>query len=190
MIPIRLGRFASVATMALLLCLALGALPGAAQEGGRAEIADFVGEYVGEAEVVSADGSSARRNLSVTIAATKDGFSVAWTTVTVKPSGDSKEKSYEIMFLPSDREGIFAAAMKRNVFGHAVQLDPMKGEPYVWGRISGDTMTVYSLFVDDHGGYEMQQYDRTLTEGGLKLEFDRFRNGETLRSVSAFLKRR
>ena len=54
MIPIRLGRFPFVASVALLLCLALGALPGAAQEGGQAEIADFVGEYVGEAEVVSA----------------------------------------------------------------------------------------------------------------------------------------
>ena len=77
MIPIRLGRFPFVASVALLLCLALGALPGAAQEGGQAEIADFVGEYVGEAEVVSADGSSARRNLSVTIAETEDGFSIA-----------------------------------------------------------------------------------------------------------------
>ena len=38
MIPIRLGRFPFVASVALLLCLALGALPGAAQQGGRAEI--------------------------------------------------------------------------------------------------------------------------------------------------------
>lgn len=154
-----------------------------------AQISDFVGKYVGSAEVVSVDGATSMRDMSVTIEEDKDGFTVDWTTVTHKAHGRLKESSYSISFLPSERQGIYSAAMTRNVFGHAVQLDPMKGEPYVWGRIVGDTLTVYSLFVDDDGGYEMQQFDRTLADGGLMLEFTNLDNGTLQRSVTTFLQK-
>lgn len=178
-------RFAHLVLVAGLVLVASGRL----MANDAAPVSAFVGDYVGEAMVVSVDGTEAHRDMSVQIRETKKGFSVAWTTITHKPTGKTKEKSYLIEFVPTDRHGIYSAAMRRNVFGHEVQLDPMKGEPFVWGRIAGQTMTVYSLFVDDEGGYEMQQYDRTLAEGGLQLEFSRFRNGEKMRSVSAFLEK-
>lgn len=152
-------------------------------------IAPFVGDYVGSAEVISADGERIPRDMSVSIRANKKGFTVEWTSTTRKPDGRLKSKSYSIDFLPTEREGIYSAAMRQNVFGHAVQLDPMKGEPFVWGRIRGDTLTVFSLFVDKNGDYEIQQFDRTLAEGGLMLKFTDSRNGEEQRSVETFLKR-
>jgi hypothetical protein len=79
--------------------------------------------------------------------------------------------------------------MRRNVFGHDVQLDPMKGEPFVWARIEGDTLSVYSLFVTETGGYEIQQFDRTLADGGLSLDFQVVINGKIQRTVSTFLER-
>ncbi len=154
-----------------------------------ADITPFVGDYKGSADVLSVDGTSTPRDMSVKIRDTKDGFSVEWTSVSYKSDGRVKEASYAISFVPSQRDGVYAAAMTRNVFGHAVQLDPMKGEPFVWGRIDGDTMTVYSLFVDDVGGYEIQQFDRTLAQGGLMLEFTNLRNGQLQRSVTTFLER-
>lgn len=172
------GVFAGL-VMALVLALPLRA----------AEIADFVGDYAGSAEVEQVDGTKIPRDMSVSIAQTEDGFRVKWTSTTYKPDGRTKQKSYSIDFVPSERDGVFSAAMTRNVFGHAVQLDPMKGEPFVWGRIIGDTMTVYSLFVDDVGGYELQQFDRTLTEGGLQLSFTRLHNGDKKRSVKTLLER-
>lgn len=154
-----------------------------------AEIADFVGSYSGSANLVNADGTKTPRDMSVRIEESRGGFNVRWTSTSYRADGRVKEKTYSIDFRPSDRDGIYSAAMTRNVFGHAVQLDPMRGEPFVWGRIDGATMTVYSLFVDDAGGYELQQYDRTLAEGGLMLEFSRLRNGVLARSVTTFLKR-
>ena len=154
-----------------------------------AQIEDFVGSYSGSAEVISADGTATPRDMSVEISETRKGFEVKWTSTTYRVDGRVSEKSYEVSFVPSDRPGIYAAAMETNVFGHAVQLDPMKGEPYVWGRIVGDTLTVYSLFVDDEGGYELQQFDRSLADGGLNLDFSRVRNGEKKRSVTTFLER-
>ncbi|WP_316650912.1 hypothetical protein [Ovoidimarina sediminis] len=149
----------------------------------------FVGSYSGSAELVLADGTTQKRDLSVEIAQTYAGFSVAWSTITIRPDGRTKERSYKIMFVPSREDGLFAAAMRKDLFGHDVQLDPMKGEPFVWGQLSGDTLTVYAIFVDLTGGYEIQQYDRTLAEGGLQLEFSSFRNGAEQRSLSSFLKR-
>lgn len=159
----------------------------AAVQAAQADIARFAGEYAGSAEVTSADGSLQKRDMSVRISKTKQGFEVYWKTSTHRPDGSTKEKDYTIEFVPSDRADVFSSAMKRNVFGHDVQLDPMKGEPYVWSRIEGDTLSVYSLFVAQDGGYEIQQFNRTLAEGGLDLDYKSVRNGEVQRTVSTFL---
>lgn len=151
------------------------------------DITPFVGAYTGMAEMELSDGSTQQRDLSVEITENKKSFNVKWTTVTYKSDGRTKEKSYDIEFVETDRDGVYAAAQKKNVFGHEVQLDPMKGEPYVWARIVDQTLTVYSLFIADDGGYEIQQFDRTLAEGGLDLEFNRLRNGVEQATVSTFL---
>jgi len=181
-LPHAFGVRAAVAVLTLFAVFA-SALSATAQ------VEPFVGYYKGSAELVLADGSKLRRDLSVEILENRDGFSVKWSTTTFRSDGRTKEVSYEIDFLPSAQDGLFAAAMKKNVFGRSVQLDPMKGEPYVWGQIDGDTLTIYAMFVLADGGYEIQQYDRTLAEGGLDLEFTSIRNGEEQRTVSSFLKR-
>ncbi|WP_299551281.1 hypothetical protein [uncultured Tateyamaria sp.] len=155
----------------------------------RADVAPFVGYYSGNAEVIQSDGTKIPRDMSVKINETKQGFTVTWTSVTYRASGKVSKKSYTIDFVPSGRGDVYAAAQRKNVFGHEVQLDPMKGEPYVWARIDGETLTVYSLFVDTDGGYSLQQYDRTLAEGGLNLHFQNIQDGEILRAVETFLTR-
>lgn len=180
-------RFAGLDRTVLTLVLT-GLLCLAAQVA-QADIDRFIGRYHGSADIVNADGSASPRDMSVTIAETETGFSVKWTTITYKSRGRLKEATYDVNFVPTDRPGVFAAAMKRNLFGHETQLDPMKGEPYVWSRIVDDTLTVFSLFVNDAGGYELQQFDRTLANGGLKLEFSRIANGMEMRTVDVFLDR-
>lgn len=167
----------AILTMCLMICATLVS----------ADIARFVGTYEGSAAVASADGSTHQRDMNVEIAETNEGFRVDWTSTTYRADGSSKAKSYSVEFVPSDRGDVYASAMRRNVFGHGVQLDPMKGEPYVWSRINGDTLSVYSLFVAEDGGYEIQQFNRTLAEGGLQLDYKSVRNGEIQRTVSTFL---
>ena len=142
----------------------------------QADISRFAGRYTGSAEIVGVDGARTPRDMSVDIFTTsKGGFAVEWDSVSHRADGSRKTKSYQIEFRPADREGVYSAAMRRDVFGNAVQLDPMKGEPFVWARLAGDTLTVYSMTVDEGGGYDMQQFDRTLTEGGLDLRFHNIR---------------
>ncbi len=155
-----------------------------------AALEDFIGTYSGWAEVENASGEMSLRDLSVVFSAQqRDNFTLTWKTVSYRSDGRVKDISYTIDFVPSDRDGVYAAAMGTNVFGHSVQLDPMKGDPYVWAQLQGKTLTVYSMFIGEQGGYEMQEYRRTLVEGGLELEFRRFRNGKKMKTVEAFLAR-
>ncbi len=173
-----------LSALVVVLSLTFGAMSAWA-----AEITPFVGDYTGSASVVDADGTETPRDMSVSIHETGDGFNVSWTTTTYKGDGRVKEEKYSVDFQTTARPDVFSAAMKRNVFGHEVPLDPMNGEPFVWGRIEGSTMTVFSLFIDQNGGYELQQFDRTLADGGLDLAFSRFRNGVKSRSVETFLEK-
>jgi len=181
--PVRPLR-AIVSALAVILALLIGAISALASE-----ITPFVGDYTGSASVVDADGTETPRDMSVSIHESRNGFNVSWTTTTYKGDGRVKEEKYSVDFQPTARQDVFSAAMKRNVFGHEVPLDPMKGEPFVWGRIDGQTLTVFSLFIDEFGGYELQQFDRTLADGGLDLAFSRFRDGVKSRSVETFLEK-
>ena len=67
-----------------------------------------------------------KRELSVHIKpASKNRFTIDWVTFTRSASG--KRKEYSISFRPSERKNVFASAMKKNVFGKSVPLDPIKG---------------------------------------------------------------
>ncbi|MCV6586476.1 MAG: hypothetical protein OIF47_13145 [Marinibacterium sp.] len=180
----------AITTMARRLMLGLGLGAGLALLTAAAAWADtiepFIGTYAGEAEV-NIDGVMMERDLSVAIAETDDGFSVSWMSTTFRADGRIKVSTYEIDFLPTDRAGLYSAAQRRNVFGHAVPLDPMKGDPMVWARIEDDTLSVFSLHVDLNGGYQIQEYHRTLADGGLDLVYRSVRNAEITREVVAFL---
>lgn len=153
-----------------------------------ADISDFFGAYTGSASVES-NGTTTLRDMNVLIEKSKKGFKITWKSVTHKADGRLKEKEYIIGFVPSPRDNIYTSTMKTNVFGKPEPLDPLKGDPYVWSRLTGDTLTVFSLQIDEEGGYEVQAYNRTLAEGGLDLEYRRIRNGIPLKTIDAFLAR-
>ncbi len=148
----------------------------------------FMGEYVGEGISVT-EPSMRKRDLKVTISPTEDGFQVAWVSVTRSANGKIKRSAYAINFKPSKKEHVYSAAMRTDMFGNQVPLDPMRGDPYVWARIDGDTLFVYQMLINEKGGYEMQVYERTFTSTGLDLKYSRVRDGEVLRTITGKLKR-
>jgi hypothetical protein len=152
-------------------------------------IKDFFGSYVGRSISTIEEGLS-ERDLAVAIKPYKDdGFTVEWTTLIRKKDADWSRKSYVINFGPTKRPGIYGSEMRSNMFGGAVPLDPLAGEPFFWSRVDGDTLSVYALIIREDGGYEMQVYDRTWTPKGLKLDFTRFRDGQPLKLITGTLER-
>ena len=166
------------------LALLLSAGVAAADSG----IERFYGHFVGQA-LIDTDGEVTKRDLDVAIAPYKKGFTVEWSTTRHKAGGKVKKSSYKVNFKKSKRSGIFSSAMRVNKFGSEKPLDPLAGDPYLWGQIDGDTLVIHSLLILDDGGYEMQTYERTLSEGGMDLRFSRVRNGLILKAITAKLKK-
>ena len=152
-----------------------------------ASVDDFFGRYMGRS-ISSTETGLTKRDLSVVIEKRKNGgFHLEWTTLTHKKDGRVKRKAYAINFTASEREGIYASAMRRDTFGNRVPLNPLKGEPYVWARINADTLTVYAMIITEDGGYEVQVYERTRTTKGMDLRFSRLRNGVPLKEITGTL---
>lgn len=140
----------------------------------EANIKSFYGEYAGK---ITEDGKVTREIRLSIQPAKKEGFEIHWSTTTFD-SAAGKTKSYSVSFVPTARDNIYSSAMRRDLFGKLSPMDPLKGDPFVWCKIQGDSLIVYSLLINDNGGYEMQDYVRTLTDTGLKLNFSRIIDGQ------------
>lgn len=175
----------------LALCLFVLGVSLAPAHAADRPIEDFYGEYVGQS-ISGTDEGLNRRDLAVTIrpAETGEGFVIGWTTIIPKEGGETVRRQWSIAFQPAGRPHLFGSAMQKDMFGNLQPLDPLKGEPYVWARIRGDTLSVYVMLVTKDGGYEMQAYHRTLTDGGMHLRFTRQREGTTLKVVEGTLTRK
>jgi hypothetical protein len=147
----------------------------------------FVGTYLGLGH--SATDASATRDLEVVVAAREGGkgFQVEWTALVSRRDGSIDRRSMAVDFIPGGRDGVFAAAMRKDMFGQAVPLDPLKGDPYVWSVIHGNTLIVQMLLILDDGAYQMQSYYRTLTPEGMRLVFNRTTDGKTITAIEADL---
>ncbi|WP_245926070.1 hypothetical protein [Ascidiaceihabitans donghaensis] len=151
-------------------------------------INQFVGSYLGQADVVL-DGETKGRTIRVDMVPKDDGFQLTWTSTSYRDDGDIRESTNEIDFVPSARDNIYGSAMKTNIFGKQVPLDPLKGQPFVWARFEEETFSVFSLAITEGGEYELQEYHRTLADGGLDLLFRSVKNGVPQREITAFLAR-
>ena len=170
---------------ARLLILAFALMltgPAAAQE----QIERFYGSYVGSG-LAERTGEVTReeRDLDVTVKAYKDdGFTLKWITVVRGAGGertgpDVRRREIEENFLPSEgNPNLYILAPKGGLFQKAELPNPLKGEPMRWATIEGETMSVYSLGINDQGRSEMQIYHRQLTEAGLSVDFMRMDDEE------------
>ena len=62
-------------------------------------------------------------------------------------------------------------------------VDVLEGDAMRWARIEGNSLGLFSLVVMEDGGYELQSYERILTEDGLAIEFSRVKNGVVTRRI-------
>ena len=149
----------------------------------------FYGEWAGTA-ISDTGGEIAPRDIRAKIAPQGKGFSMTWILVVHKGAGKDKRSEVSINFQPSKRPSIYTSAMRVDAFGNATPLDPLRGDPYVWARLEGPRFMVYALIITESGGYEMHEYERTLTPAGeMKLNYFRVVNGEVQRAVTGTLKR-
>ncbi len=174
---------------AFLIAVAIG-LPASASAIG---IEDFYGIYKGNTVTESPTGFEVRY-LDVAITPKKkgepkEGFVIARQTAIPRADGTYKYTNFEIHFRQTERDNVFRSAMRKDVFGNQVPLDPFKGDPFFWSTLKGSKLTVYGLLITPDGDYELQAYERTLTEKGIDISFYRVRQRETTKVVEGSLVR-
>jgi hypothetical protein len=171
---------------ALLLATALLLLPASLR---AAELADFFGVYVGTAEAEDLpDGPTELRDMDVIIQGFKEGgFRIDWVNVSLvdgrRDVPGVKRRAIGVLFEPSSDQDFFVEVQENNPFRVREETQPMQGDPVRWARIDGDTLQVCSFVVLDDGRYELQVYDRILTEDGMDIVFERIIDGEVVRRV-------
>lgn len=148
----------------------------------------FFGRYQGESTSVP-EGEVSKKNISVAIKPAKSGFVVEWEPEIWKADSGGKQKGLSITFVPTNRKNIYKSAMRRDVFGHAAPMNPLKGDPFIWARTAGDVLTVYVLRVTESGEQDLRIYKRSLTPQGMASEFVRFHNSERITRISGVLEK-
>lgn len=152
------------------------------------DITRFFGSYVGSG-IAERTGKDAveKRDLDVTIQPYKDsGFTLKWITVMRGADGERasqgvKRREIEENFIPfKDKEGVYIDAPSGGLFSKAELPNPLKGEPMRWAAIDDDTLTVYSMAIDENGAAELQVYHRTLSAKGMTVNFLRMHDENVL----------
>jgi hypothetical protein len=180
-------HLAPVPLHALLALGVLLALAGAAGKAAAAELTDFFGTYVGNAQELD-DTEPMARDIDIVIEPYHDeGFQIHWITVT-KVDGRRdvpgvERDVNEVRFKPAEGKDFYVEVPRPNPFREREETRPMRGDPVRWAAIEGDSLYVYSFVVLDDGRYELQVYERELTDMGIDLDFQRLVDGQLAREI-------
>lgn len=159
----------------VLIGVILAASPASGQDGLPAA---FYGEWRG-VEVTVEDGDAdlgaTAEDLNVRIAPDDSGFRMSWTALSRKQSdGPLVRHPVEARFAPADRPGVFVfdpeqSSFLLRLFGDPSTSNPLEGEPLLWVRLEGQTLSVYGLSITPEGGFDLYQHVRTLTGDGMTV---------------------
>lgn len=174
-----------------LACAVTVGLLAASIEAGAAGLEPFFGTYVGVAEVrdLRDDGEVRQRDMDIVIEPYKrGGFSIHWINVTLvdgKRAVPGVERRVQtVLFEPAEDRGFFVEVEEANPFRERGETRPMRGDPVRWASLDEQGLHVYSFVVLEDGRYELQIYDRTLTDIGLDIRFQRIVDGALVREIT------
>jgi hypothetical protein len=171
---------------AVLIALALVAPAGAR----AASLEPFFGTYVGVAEVKDiAKGDVRQRDMDIMIEPYKQGgFKIQWVNVSLvdgKRAVRGVERRVQtVLFEPAEDRDFFVEVAENNPFREREETRPMRGDPVRWASLDDQGLHVYSFVVLEDGRYELQVYDRALTDIGLDIKFQRIVDDEVVREIT------
>lgn len=173
---------------ALLLTLAIACTlaPGAS----GASLEPFFGTYVGVAEVEDlVDEKVRRRDMDIVIEPYKSGgFKIHWVNVTLidgeRAVPGVQRRVQTVLFEPAENRAFFVEVAEANPFRERAETRPMRGDPVRWASLDDQGLHVYSFVVLEDGSYELQIYDRFLSDIGLDISFRRIVDGEVVRRIT------
>ncbi|MGH6901992.1 MAG: hypothetical protein ACREIR_04565 [Geminicoccaceae bacterium] len=161
----------------ILAALGLLLAPGAAV---AAEIDDFFGDWRGvEVSIDDDAGQSlqlAATDLDMAIAGQDGGFRIRGFGLARKPEGALVLRPIDAMFAPTETPGVFAyepaaGSLLSRLFADPTLGNPLEGDTLLWARLQDDALHVYSLAIDDRGGFALEHSTGQLTKDGMTARY-------------------
>jgi hypothetical protein len=178
------------ARAATVLLTALAPVLAAPASARAASLEPFFGTYVGTAEEKEfVDGAIRQRDMDIVIEPYKrGGFKIHWVSVFLvdgKRAVPGVERRVQtVLFEPAEDRDFFVEVAENNPFRERDETRPMRGDPVRWASLDDQGLHVYSFAVLEDGRYELQVYDRTLTDIGLDIRFQRIVDSELMREIT------
>ena len=182
------ARLASGWPGAVPLALAIACALASGAQGAALE--PFFGTFVGVAKVESLEDDTVRqRDMDIEIEPYKQGgFKIHWINVTLvdgrRAAPGVERRVQTVLFQPAENRGFFVEVEEANPFRERGQTRPMRGDPVRWASLDDHGLHVYSFMVLEDGRYELQIYDRSLTDIGLDINFQRIVDGAVVRRIA------
>jgi hypothetical protein len=154
-----------------------------------ASLEPFFGTYVGVAEVNDLNTGDVRaRDMDIVIEPFREGgFKIQWINVTLVDGQRAvpgvERRVQTVLFEPAEDRAFFTEVQESNPFRERAETRPMRGDPVRWASLDDQGLHVYSFVVLADGSYELQIYDRTLTDIGLDIRFQRIVDGKVVRRI-------
>jgi hypothetical protein len=155
-----------------------------------ASLEPFFGTYVGVAEVKDfRDGGDVmQRDMDIVIEPYKQGgFRIHWVNVSLVDGQRAvpgvERRVQTVLFEPAPDRDFFVEVAESSPFRERGETLPMRGDPVRWASLDDQGLHLYSFMVLEDGRYELQIYDRTLTDIGLDIRFQRIVDGALVREI-------
>jgi hypothetical protein len=168
------------------LALLLAAFPAAAF---AATLKDFFGAFVGVATVEDLrTGDVRHRDMDIVIEPFhEDGFRIRWVNVSLvdgrRDLPGVERRVQTAQFQPAGHANFFVEVQEGSLFRERETMRPVAGDPVRWAALLDDTLRVTTFQVLEDGRYEMQIYDRKLTDIGIDVRFERIMDDVVVRRI-------
>lgn len=176
--------------MMRLLCFCLAALTLAAAPALADDPIDpFVGTYLGYATVRDDAGSVTEdREMDIVIEKRDGGaFTITWTNVSLvegrRDIPGVKRRVDQVTLFPTDRPGVYVEEERGSMFSRSEDVEPLEGDPLRWAQVGNGRISVFSFVILEDGSYQLQIYQRMLTETGMDILFQRIVDGTVERQI-------
>jgi hypothetical protein len=162
-----------------------------------ATIEDFFGEWRG-VDVSVDDAEQAPKlspsDLDMAITDEDGGFRIRALALGREPDGTLVARPMDATFAPTEVVGVFAFApgtgsLLSSLFADPAVGNPLEGDTLLWARLQDDTLHVYSLAIDQVGGFALEHSTGRLTGDGLATRYELRSQNDRVMAVEGRLER-
>jgi hypothetical protein len=160
-------------------------------------IEDFFGEWRGVEVSVKATEQMPKlspSDLDMAITDEDGGFRVRALALGREPDGTLVPRSMEATFAPTEVPGVFAYApgtgsLLSSLFADPAVGNPLEGDTLLWARLQDETLHLYSLAIDEDGGYMLEHSTERLTGDGMATGYELRSENDQVVTVEGHLER-